>query len=50
MLTSRVHMPPPSPKVAADHFLDIGERDRRDHRAEDLLLRDAHLVANTIRR
>jgi hypothetical protein len=48
--TSRVHTPLPSPKgrsvAAANHFLDIGKRDRRNHRTKDLLLGDAHVVAD----
>src|SRR6516162_3528416 len=30
--------------AAADYLVDIGERDRRNHRSEDLLLGDPHLV------
>src|SRR5262249_28279932 len=32
--------------AALDHFFDVGERDGRDHRPEDLLLGDAHVVAH----
>jgi len=32
--------------AGGDHFLDVSKRDRRDDRAEYLLLRDAHVVAN----
>jgi len=41
---------PPSPKVVAlprrMNLVDIGERDRRDHRAKDFLPGDPHVVAH----